>query len=188
MDLLRKVLGLGLVVCSVSSMADSVAKPTGMLGIMVGTGSLYSTDVNGITENSESASVQRLYYEREYSESITVHIGLGGTKELCFRNDCNSFYISTDSIEASAKYSQELTPNINWFGRLGAHAYRKEGMLGAWHLAHNDINESGLGAAAAIGVEFNPHGKFRVGFEYDILTIKKTENLRTLLISFGIPL
>lgn len=184
---LKKTLGICLVIYLASSMAEAVAEPTEVLGIMIGTGSLYSTDVIEETENSESASVQRLYYERGYSDSISMYVGIGGTKDLCFRQ-CNNFYISVDSIEVSAKYSQELTPNINWFGRLGANVYRKEGMLGAWHLAHNSIDKSGLGAAAAIGVDFNPRGKFRVGLEYNILTIDKNENLRTLFVSFGIPI
>jgi hypothetical protein len=106
---------------------------------------------------------------------------------LCFKN-CYDFNASIDSIEVSAKYSQELIPSLHVFGRLGANIYNSEKMLGSWRLAHNDKKESGLGAAAAVGFDLNPKGKIRIGLEYDILSIQKSENLRTLSISIGTSL
>lgn len=184
MDLpLKKALSICLVVYG----APAMSAPESVFGVFAGQGRLYSSDINGETQNSESAGVRGIYFEQGFSDSISIYTNLKKTETLCFSR-CYDLNASIGSIELSAKYSQELMPWLSGFGRLGANFYNVDRMLGSWHLAHNNKSDSGAAAAAALGFDFNPQGKVRVGLEYSFLSIQKSENLRTLSISFGMTL
>jgi opacity protein-like surface antigen len=179
----KKILGVCLAVYG----APAISASESSMGVLFGQARLYSSDVNGEKQDSDSAGVKGVYFEHILSDPISVYGNFKKSEKLCFR-DCYDFNASIDSIELSAKYSQTLTPWLNGFGRLGVNFYHDERMLGSWHLVHDSKKDSGFGAAAVIGLDFNPKGKFRVGLEYNLLSIHKSENLRTLSISIGTSL
>ena len=79
MDLpLKKVLSICLVVYG----APALSAPEGVLGAFVGQGHLYASDINGETQNSESAGVRGIYFEQGFSDSISIYTNLKKTETL----------------------------------------------------------------------------------------------------------
>lgn len=169
----------GLLICAVLSVnADNAEADSNSIGVVSGVGTLF-TDAH--SEEDDGLVLLGAYYSHQINKTFAVEGAVLFGSSPCFINCTDSPYATFTSYQVNAKALLPVSRHWSFFGKLGANSYRiKYDPEHALPYSYQELGwqnkrVKGVGAVAAIGIEFKAQNGFHFGFQVQDLPMGSRE-------------